>query len=185
MSFLYYVVATPHGATPGVTGYFKRHSVLKQRPYNLLLLIAILLFIAGLFSFNTLIDIHLHDTYVVFPLSFLVWLPAIILFVFWFIYLVTKQFLFSKKLMWTHIILTIITSLSLLTLPYLTTYSSEGVPGMPRRYYDYGEFNRLKIWSNLTNLAVITFVILLLGQLTYFINLFVGLYKRVDRQNNR
>jgi heme/copper-type cytochrome/quinol oxidase subunit 1 len=169
-----------------VSGYFKQHSMkLKQRPYNLLFLNAIILSIGGLFCFNSPIDIHLYDTYFVFPLPFLIWAPTIILFVFWIVYLLTKRFLFSKKLMWIHIILTVIISLFLMVLPYISTYSYGGVVGSPRRYYDYGELNRFKILGNLTNIAVATFVILLLGQLAYFINLFVGLYKRIGRQNNR
>ena len=86
--------------------------------------------------------------------------------------------------MWTHIILTVITSLFMLTLPYLATYSYGGVGG-PRTYYDYEEFNRFKIFGNLTNIALAIFAFMLVGQLTYFINLFVGLYKRAGRQNNR
>jgi heme/copper-type cytochrome/quinol oxidase subunit 1 len=158
---------------------------LKQRPYHLLLLTAILLFICGLFSFNTPIDIHLHDTYFVFPLSFIIWAPAIILFLFWLLYLVTNQFLFSNKLRWTHIILTVLISLLMLTLPYLATYSYGGVLGSPRRYYDYGELNKFKILGNLTDIVVIVFAILLLGQLTYFANLFIGLFKHLGKQNNR
>ena len=157
---------------------------LKQRPYKLFLWAAFLLIISGLFCFNTSVDIHLYDTYFVFPLSFIIWVPAVISFAFWIIYLLTKQFLFSKKLMWIHIILTLLLSLFLMTLPYISTYSDGGLIGSPRRYYDYGEWNRFKILSNPTNTAVITFAILLLSQLVYFINLIVGLIKRVGRQNN-
>jgi hypothetical protein len=72
----------------------------------------------------------------------------------------------------------------MLTLPYLSTYSYAGVGG-PRTYYDYGEFNKFKIFDNLTNTALTVFAILLLGQLAYFLNLFAGIYKGVGRQNNR
>jgi len=142
-----------------------------------------LLFIGGIFIFDTPIDIHLHDTYFIFPLSFLIWIPAIILFLFWALYLLTKQFLFSKKLMWIHIILTVLSSLFMLMLPYLSTYSYSGVGG-PRVYYDYGEFNKFKMFGNLTNMIIRVFAFLLLIQLIYFFNLFVGLYKGVGRQKN-
>jgi heme/copper-type cytochrome/quinol oxidase subunit 1 len=146
---------------------------------------ALLLIISALFCFNTPIDIHLYDTYLVFPLSFIIWIPAVILFAFWIIYLLTRQFLFSKKLMWTNILLTVALSLFLMMLPYISTYSDVGIVGSPRRYYDYGEFNRFKILDNLTRIAVITFAILLLSQLAYFINLILGLLKRVSRENKR
>ena len=80
--------------------------------------------------------------------------------------------------------MTILISLLMLTLPYLTTYSYGGVLGSPRRYYDYGELNKFKIFGNLTDVVVIVFAILLLGQLTYFVNLFIGLFKRLGKQNN-
>ncbi len=158
---------------------------LKQRPYNLLLLTAILLFIGGQFSLSTPIDFHLHDTYFVFPLTYIIWFPTIILFIFWLLYLATKRFLFSQGLMWTHIILTVITSIFILILPYLGTYSYGGLGGMPRRYYDYGEFNIFKIFSNWTNIVVSAFFVLITGQLIYFINLFTGLYKHAAGHNNR
>jgi len=72
----------------------------------------------------------------------------------------------------------------MLALPYLATYSYGGTGGR-RTYYDYGEFNRFKVFGNLTNIAAAIFIFLLLGQLIYFINLFVGLYKHMGRQNNR
>ena len=49
---------------------------LKQRPYNLLLLTAILPPTVGLFSFNSAMDIHLHDTYYIFPLTYFIWTPS-------------------------------------------------------------------------------------------------------------
>ncbi len=156
---------------------------LYQRPYHLLLLTAILLFIGGLFSINTPIDVHLHDTYFVFPLSFLVWVLTLILFFFWSLYLATRQFLFSKKLTWIHVILTVLSSLFMLMLPYLSTYSYSGTGG-PRIYYDYEELNRFKIFGNLTSNSITAFAFLLSAQLIYFANLFVGLYKGVGRQKN-
>jgi hypothetical protein len=56
---------------------------------------------------------------------------------------------------------------------------------MPRRYYDYGGLNRYKIFENLNEIAVPAFTVLILGQLTYFINLVLGLYNRLGGQNNR
>ena len=71
----------------------------------------------------------------------------------------------------------------MLLLPYISTFSYGGVGG-PRKYYDYGALNRFKILGNMTDIAVGVFALLLLGQLIYFANLFVGLYKGVDRKNN-
>jgi heme/copper-type cytochrome/quinol oxidase subunit 1 len=166
--------------------YFKRHSMrLKQRPYNLLLLTSILLFIVGLFSFNSAMDIHLHDTYFVFPLTYLMWIPSVILLIFWLLYLLTKKFLYSKALIWTHIISTIVGSVFILAFPFLLTNSHEGLAGIPSRYYDIGQSKTYQFFGNLTKTTVVIAFILTAGQLTYLINFVVGLYKRPGAQNNR
>lgn len=140
--------------------------------------------IGGLFSSKTPIYIHIYDTYFVIPFPIIIWLASIILFIFWLIYWITRRSLYSNKLIWVHITLTVITSLMILTLPYLATYSYNGVGG-PRTYYDNGELNSFKIFGNLSNIALTTFAVLLISQLTYFINLFLGLYKGSDKLNNR
>lgn len=158
---------------------------LKQRPYNLFLLTAILLFIVGLFSFNSAMDIHLHDTYYVFPLTYFIWTPTIILLIFWLLYLATKNILFSKRLVWTHIILTIVSCIFILTIPCFMTNSYDGLAGMPRRYYDIWQSKTYKFFGNLTKTAVFLIFTLAVGQLTFIVNFFIGLYRRFNRQNNR
>jgi cytochrome c oxidase subunit 1 len=108
-----------------------------QRPYNLLLISAILFFITGLLSFNTSMDIHFHDTYIIFSSTYFLWILAIMLFLFWMLYMATKSFLYSKKLSWTHICFTILSSLFLFVLPIFIPNSYNGLAGMPRRYYDF------------------------------------------------
>ena len=158
---------------------------LKQKPYNLLLLTSILLFIVGLFGFDSAMDIHMHDTHFVFPLTYLPWTPSIILLIFWLLYLVTKNFLYSKALTWTHILLTIAACIFILTLPYLLTNTYEGFAGMPRRYYDIGQSKTYQFFGELTKTAVVIGFILVAGQLTYLANLAIGLSKHVGGQNNR
>lgn len=148
---------------------------LKQQPYNLLLIVALLLFIAALLSFNFPIDLHFHDTYFVLPITYLIWLPGLLLFLFWLIYLFTKHFLFSKALMWIHILLSILCSVFILALTYISTYSFAGTE-VPKYYYDDGTF------GNLSKVTVIAFLILFLGQFTYFINLCAGVIKSFSKQ---
>lgn len=140
--------------------------------------------IGGLFSSKTPIYIHIYYTYFIIPFPIIIWLASMILFLFWFIYWISKQSLYSNKLMWLHITLTVLTSFIILTLPYLSRYANNVVAG-PRRYYDNAELNSFKIFGNLTNITLATFAVLLISQLTYFINLFLGLYKGADKLNNR
>ena len=159
--------------------------MLKQQPYNLLLLTSIVFFVGGLFGFNVAIDIHLHDSYFVFRLSYFIWALSLVLITLWFIYLVTKKALISKSLIWIHILLTILTCVFILTAPNLFAIPYEGTAGEPRRYYDICQSKTIQFSTKLTGTATMIFLILIIGQITYFINLFMGLHKGVNRQNNR
>jgi cytochrome c oxidase subunit I len=142
---------------------------------------AILLLIVGLFGFNSAMVIHLQDTYHVFPLTYFIWAPTFFLLIFWLLYLATKNIMFSQALSWTHIILTIIGCVFILTIPLFVTNSYEGLAGMPRRYFDIGQSKSYKIYGNLTKHAVIFVFFLAVGQLTFLLNFFIGLYKFQDR----
>jgi len=158
---------------------------LKQRPYNLLLLTGIILFVVGLFSLNSAIVINMYDTYFVFTLAYFIWIPCVILLIFWLLYLATRKKLYSKALTWTHIFLTIAGCVFILTFPNLLTNSYEGLAGMPRRYYDIGQSKTYQFFGELTKTGVAIALILALGQITYWLNLFIGLSKHQGRQNNR
>jgi heme/copper-type cytochrome/quinol oxidase subunit 1 len=157
----------------------------RQKPYNLFLLAIGLVLIVGLVTYKSTIDIHLHDTYYILPLTILTWIPTIILLLFWLLYSVTKTYLWSKMLIWTHVLLTIIISLVIVASPYLSGYSNAGLPGAPRRYYDHGELNRLHVFNNLSDIVVLAALILIAGQVLYIINLIAGLFIHGVRQNNR
>jgi len=154
----------------------------KQKPYQLLLIAAVLLFICGLLAIKGPFGFRFYDIYFIFPLTFLFWIPSATLFAFWILYLSTNRFLFSKKLMWAHILLTILTCLCLLTFPHFSSYY--GSIKM-RRYLDVGQSNTFIIIDYLKNIAVKTLPIIILAQLTFLTNLVAGLYNPAGGQNNR
>ena len=127
----------------------------------------------------------MHDTHFVFPLTYFIWTPSVILLIFWFIYLSTKNILFSKALTWTHILLTIVSCIFILTLPYLLTNSYKGLAGMPRRYNDIGQSKTYQFFGEMTKTAVAIAFVLAVGQLTFLAHFFIGLSRRLHRQNNR
>lgn len=133
----------------------------------------------ALFSANIPIDLASHDTYFIVPVTLLIWLPAIISILFWVLYLLTNRFLFSKALTWIHIVLTIICSILILALPFLLTYSIVDLDA-PRRYNDYDGSNRFKFFGSLVSITSIMILILLFGQVTYFVNLIIGLAKKLQ-----
>lgn len=149
---------------------------LKQRPYNLLLLTGLILVLTSFFLFdgNSAVDIHLHDTYFVIAHTHIFWLLAILAFFMWTLYLLTNKILYSKSLTWTHIIVTILT----LVLFASTLFIGDGhINPMPRRYYDYSNWNSLDMYSTLIKVGAITLFILLLGQINFVINFIVGIFK--------
>ena len=150
---------------------------INQKPYHLLLLTGLVFLLASFFitSQNNSVDIHLHDTYFVIGHTHILWLLAILAFFVWIIYLLTNKTLYSKALTWTHVIITILT----LLLFVLTILLGDNfIKPTPRKYYDYSNWNSLDNYTAFTKAISITIFVLLLGQLTFVINFFVGLFKR-------
>lgn len=76
-----------------------------RRPYHLLLLTAIVLFLISLFYRDGMIDIHLHDTYYVFAIWIILQQAAVFLSLLWLIYLITFRW-FNRYLTRMHLITT-------------------------------------------------------------------------------
>ena len=96
------------------------------------------IFILNLFSGNTTLDIHLHDTYFVISNSY--WIITIVPAVFaaiyyWFPQIFRRQM--NAVLGYVHFWVTLL-GMHLLFLPM----QYEGMAGMPRRYYDYSTWQK-------------------------------------------
>lgn len=157
---------------------------IKRNPYNLLFLLAILLFLFGFLNFRSVIDIHLHDTFYVVTVKHLLWALAVLLFLLWLLYFITKKYLYSKLLTWIHVIATIVTSIFILSIPFLLKDPYRELAGMPRRYYDVGESNAYQFAGELSRTALVCAYILAAGQLTYLLNLIWGLFKHFASQKS-
>jgi len=151
----------------------------KDRPYNLFLLTVVLVLISSSFAFEQTIDIHLHDTYFVISMVHFFWTTTILLLIFWALYSLTQRFLFSKILIWIHVVLTIASSILLVTISF-TNY--QRLTGMPRRYFDVNNWNSFKWFDNLDKGVLIVILLMALGLITYSINLAVGLFKNSARK---
>jgi heme/copper-type cytochrome/quinol oxidase subunit 1 len=149
----------------------------KEQPYNLLLLTAAFILIASIFAYDQTLDIHLHDTYFIVAMTYLFWATSILLLILWALYLLTKQFLFSKLLTWVHIILTVIALVSFVAISFYSTNYYDGLAGMPRRYYDYSGWKTFERYNNLTKGVFAVMLLISIGLMAYIINIVVGLLR--------
>lgn len=150
---------------------------LKKRPYNLILLTAIVILITSFFASDEVIDFHFHDTYFILPSAYLFLATTGWLLLFWILYMLTHRFLFSKVLTWAHVIMTALPLVLLIGIWFYSNNYYEGLAGMPRRYYDYNNWEGIVLNNNLTKVVLITFVLTALGFFTFLINLVIGLLK--------
>ncbi len=142
------------------------------------------LFVVSFFTPNDSLDIHLHDTYIIIKTAWLFWLGIIPLLTLWTLYYLTKHLLFSKALMWTHILLTIITLILLVSISFCSNSYYSELGGMPRRYYDYSAWNNFSLYDNLTKVVFITVILLILAQLIYILNFILGIFRNFIAPHN-
>lgn len=153
---------------------------LTNQPYFLFLLSGMALIIITPFLLGRSADVHLHDTYLVAPVAYFIWASAGIFFLAWFIYKITAKFLWTKALIWIHVSITIIIFILLLT---IGSWHDLLLPPIKRDSISYQN-----IIDDEKREAIIVYPIVtlfLLGQIAYFINLFVGLYKKQRNSTHR
>lgn len=144
-----------------------------------MLLLAAIPFVIIFITWNkATLDLHLHDTYFIIPARPLTLVPVFYLLVNWCIYLATNKFLFSRKLIWIHVVCVIVLPYFIYAFPYLI-HTNLLTGDRPRRYYDFKEWNYYPFQSQATSLLFrCFFLFLLMGQLTYLVNLIMGLFRK-------
>ena len=146
---------------------------LTDQPYFLFLLTGLILIIATLFMFGQSIDFHLHDTYFVVAVNYFIWALAILFVLVWGIYKLTDRFLWTKKLTWAHVSLTILVVILLSTIGF---WHDKILPPIKRDAISYRD-----IIDDQKREGIIAYpimIIFVVGQVAYFVNLIVGLIKR-------
>ncbi|MCF3110408.1 hypothetical protein LL912_16605 [Niabella sp. CC-SYL272] len=150
--------------------------MLKRMPFVLLLVAAVLLFIAGLFTSNKeWIDIHLHDTVFVIPQGHILGLAAFFLFLLWLINIATYSILFSNKLTWFHIVTTL--GIILFVVWYTFTLT-DGQSGSLSRRYIPGPEQPVSEFRDVNAVVMYSIAALTLVQMVFIANLLIGLYRK-------
>jgi len=102
------------------------------------------------------------------------WLLAILAVLVWALYLLTNKILYSKILTWTHVIITILT---LILFASILFFRDNLVNPTPLRYFDYNSWNSFQTYTTFTKTISIVIFVLLIGQISFVINLVGGLFK--------
>jgi len=152
-----------------------------KHPYHLLPLASIPFLVIYFIWNDVTLDLHFHDTYYVVPVRLLALVPFTYLLIIWFVYLATHKIMFSRKLIWTHVIFAIVLPYFIFVFPYLIQ-TNQLTAVYPRRYFDFSEWSHSPFRPELpSSFFRIFFLLLLLGQLTYPVNFFLGLFKQSNR----
>jgi len=150
----------------------------KEKPFNLFLWLAIPIASLSVFM-NESMDVRIYDTYMIFS-SFLFFLFFALLSVaIWLLYVLTFKFLYSRPLIWFHIIFTLIFFFFIVSTPF---WFENFYSPLPRRYFDYGQFEDSSLFKRSATVLKVLIIAIIGGQLFYPINLLLGF---LNRRNNR
>jgi heme/copper-type cytochrome/quinol oxidase subunit 1 len=136
---------------------------MKNTPYHFLLILAIIQVLASFFIVgNSVIDIHLHDTYYVLTHIHLLYFFAFFLLILWVVYIFTYEIVLSKKIAQIHIYITIIVLLIQVII-------------LSRSYFD----------SSFNSIIAVIMLVFTLAQLLFITNVLGGIIKKImDSKNN-
>ena len=147
--------------------------MIAKRPYNLFLFTSILLLLASICMLGQTLDIHLHDTYYIFPATYFALTIALIFLIAWTIYKLTGKYLLTKYLTWFHVLATLIVAITLMTrqLWHDNPISTNNKP--PVAFKSFFEIQRKDYFIALT-----ISLLFVAGQIGYIINIVGGLIRR-------
>jgi len=142
------------------------------RPYNILGLFGVLLTIMSLLVSST-IDIHFHDTYYIIGFKDFFWLFGLIFLFFAIIYRISRKILLSKYLTWLHIIITLLSFITLVVLVMLGDNPS-------RRYIDTDPWSNFNKFNGISNIISWTMIVFLAGQIVFVVNITGRVLKKIS-----
>lgn len=154
---------------------------LKKRPYQLLGVMALLLFLVSFIpSTQAALDINMHDTYFVIANVNLCRIASGTLLFLWSMNVLLGRYLISAKLNRLYVAGTIL-SLLIIAVVLIPFRQSMDVP---RKYYAFDEFEKMRSWYSYNTIITICFIVALLlfivSQVVFIINVIAGIFRRIS-----
>jgi len=150
----------------------KRFLNIRERPYELLGLFALIFLLLSLIPSKVSLDINMHDSYFVIESNYFYGISTIYFLFIWMLYVVSTKIIWLRWMIWLHVVCTITVTLIFLLMIYFpgTLY---GVSG---RYYAFSDFQQkdVLIWIKFIPYVVFIFLV---GQMIFLLNLMGGLVK--------
>jgi heme/copper-type cytochrome/quinol oxidase subunit 1 len=140
-----------------------------SKPYHLLGLFGLIIFLFSFFSNNSgTLDLHIHDTVFIISIPHILKALAAALLFFWLIYNFTIKILFSKAITWIHIIGTLLFSFYMAALNYNIQNTSE------TERNGWTTFEQIDDANFIISILILFFLVC---QLLFIFNIIVGLIK--------
>ena len=144
---------------------------LLSRPYHMLALAAVLLIMLSFIPANHPMDLPVQGASYVLSFGDTLRAMAMLLLLFWILYMTTVRFLFSVVLIWVHTVITLLLTVFIVLLFF--RYSGQNAAN---------EAMELSFQRGLNPQMIVPVIIMLLliMQLSYIINLFLGVVRRMN-----
>ncbi|WP_412465092.1 hypothetical protein [Flavobacterium mekongense] len=141
--------------------------MLKRKPYLLLLLTSLLLFVIGFVKSDEAFDINIHDTYFVIAQNQLYWLFSLFFFFFFMIYFILEKlrFQWQRLLELIHVYGTVFFTLGMF-FPYELIFKSP-------EFQLFDDYQRSNVYRSFFALFF------LIAQILLIINIFVAIIKKL------
>ena len=142
---------------------------LLSKPYHLLGLSSLLVFLSSFFSKNSnTLDLYIHDTVFILPTAYLLKVLSAVLLSLWLIYNFAGNILFSKAITWAHVLATILFTFCIAGLHFGLQNNGEIDPN------NIKNFQQIRDTNFLTGIIILLFLI---GQILFIFNIVGGLVK--------
>ncbi|MCC6583749.1 MAG: cbb3-type cytochrome c oxidase subunit I [Chitinophagales bacterium] len=148
---------------------------IKEKPFLLLLLFACVFLVCGFIPTDKTIDIQLHDFYWVFGENHIFIAGCFIFYFLFGLHLLFKKILYSKRLIWIHVLTTIAFTLLIV---FITKTISFFTPIVPKRYYTFNEIDSFKQYAFFNDLISVFTIIIFFTQFIFLINIIAGILKK-------